>query len=234
MATKGAILAMIGKDDVDQDDADPQIQDPSEDLARAIAGGLAEAKGGLLANGPIARDQWRGPDRQNAVETVGARYVVEVAPAALSLSYFSLDWRHYDITFGTTAQVIDPVDGRVVSKAKCFVGMDHSAPLLRRHELLENHAEKLRAAVAKKASACLAKLEAGLDLPAGSRQPLMLAANPATPSAQAPGGAGVVLVSDASAACDADKRRYAAELGVSCSSLGAQIAFPNTTAAKIE
>jgi hypothetical protein len=220
--------ALAGKDDVDVDDADPVIQDTSEDLARAIASGLANAKGGVLANGPIVRDQWRGPEKEDAVREIGVRYVVEVTPVTMQLLYFSLDWRHYDLTFNTTAQVIDTVDGHVVSKAKCWVGTDHSEPLLRRHELLENHAEKLLARVTVKTSTCLAKLEASLKLPASNGRLLtaaVLASDPAMPFGSAPRALGAEIISGASTTCDADKQRYAAEIGVPCESLSNRVNF---------
>jgi hypothetical protein len=230
--------SMIDNHGVAEGDANPAIQDPSEDLARAIAGGLADAKGGLLAKDPIARDQWRGPGKKDADRAAGARYVVEVAPVTMTLAYFALDWRHYDLMFNTTAQVIDTADGRVISKARCSISRDHSGPLAGRPELLANHAEKLNAVVAIKASACLARLEAGLDLPMRNRRPLTLAtlaSNPATSSALASGATAVALISDASPACNADKRRYAAEVGVPCEALSERVDFhpaPLQTVAK--
>jgi hypothetical protein len=208
-------------------DANPAIQDSSEDLARALAGGLADAQGGLLAEGPIPRDQWRAPGKQDATRAMGARYVVAVAPVTMTLGYFALDWGHYDVMLNTTAQVIDTADGRVVSKARCLIKQEYSGPLAGRRDLLANHAEKLQARIAVKTSACLAKLQTDLHLPvSNSRLPTAptLASNPATPH----GGPGLELIADASPACDADKKRYAAEIGVSCDALGARVEFTLT------
>jgi hypothetical protein len=232
-AAKGLTAALIDQHGLQKGEASPTIQDPSEDLARAIAGGLAKARGGSMASGPIALDQWRGSDRKAAVQANGARYVVEVAPVRMTLSYFALDWRHYDLILSTTAKVIDTADGHVMSKANCTVSRDHSAQLAGRRELLANHAEKLNAVIATKTSACLAKLQTGLDLPVSNSQPLTIAAS--TPDAASASGAwSAALVSDPAVACDADKARYAAQLGVPCASLGAKVMFTQTSGSTIQ
>src|SRR6185503_3990337 len=96
-AVKGLAIGLINQNGLAKGEADPAIEDSSEDLARAIAAGLANEQGGSLASAPIARDQWGGPGRQSAVQAIGVRYVVEVAPVSMRLSYFALDWSHYDL-----------------------------------------------------------------------------------------------------------------------------------------
>ena len=49
--------SLIRVDAAAVDEDNPVIADTSEDLARTLASALADAKGGTLANGPIARDK---------------------------------------------------------------------------------------------------------------------------------------------------------------------------------
>ena len=79
IAVAGALIDQHG---LDLDEVDPMIADSSEDMARAIANALADAKGGVLANTPIARDDWSGWGKHTAAQALAERFIAAVAEAA--------------------------------------------------------------------------------------------------------------------------------------------------------
>ena len=145
---------------------DNDIEDPSGDMARDIATAYAAAHGGQVADQPISDDHlWTRAKADKLVEqSNSASYIVDVDPPGMNLIYFSFDWVHFDLMFGSAVRIIDTSNNQVVSHARCFLKPQKSADLMGHEQLLADRATGLKQLIARKSQACVAKMKADLQL----------------------------------------------------------------------
>ena len=145
---------------------DNEIQDPSGDMAREIASAYAAAHGARVADGPVLDGHlWAAAKAESLAEkSTDARYVVDVEPPGMTLIYFTFDWTHFDLIFGTRARIIDTSNNRVISQARCFMRTEKSPDLLGHQQLLADRAAALKLLIIRKSEACVAKMKADLKL----------------------------------------------------------------------
>jgi hypothetical protein len=160
----GALAAIsAGQAIVEKDN----IEDPSHELAKAIATAYAASHGGVVADAPILSDKemLRASPEALSKAATGARYVIDVDPPAMNIIYFSFDWIHYDMLYGDVVRVIDTSNGKIIAHANCFIRSEKKPGLPTHGELLANEGALLKALIARKADACLVKLKQNLKLP---------------------------------------------------------------------
>lgn len=151
----------MGKDIVHDND----VQDPSGDIALAIATAFAASKGGRMADQPLPDDHpWTGVKTDDLMKQAGgARYVIDIDPVSMNVIYFQFDWTHYDLLFGTRVRIIDTMDGKVLAKGKCSFKMDKAAAKTHA-ELIDNGAAGLKKRIAERSQACVALMKVDLRL----------------------------------------------------------------------
>ena len=142
------------------------IEDPSGDMAVKIATAYAASKGGSLAEAPVFDDhKWtRGKASELAARANGASYIVDVEMPGMTLIYFSFDWTHFDLMFGSRVRIVDAKDGSVVGEARCFLKSEKSPGSLTHSELLADNAAALKLLIAAKSEACVAEMNTNLKL----------------------------------------------------------------------
>lgn len=145
---------------------DNAIQDPSGDMAHELATAYAAAHGDRVADAPIPDDHlWTRAKSETLVQqSSGASYVVDVDPPGMTLIYFPLDWKHYDLTFMSGVRIIDTSDGKIVAKTRCYLKSQKTPGAMTHGELLANGAVALKQLIVSKSEACVAQMKAGLKL----------------------------------------------------------------------
>ena len=145
------------------------IEDPGIQVAHDIAAAWAASHGGgQVSDTPILSDRARGQSLDSpeslAKQAAGAAFVVDADPSALAISNFRFDWNHFDLDYIGAVRIIDAVSAKVVASAHCRLSPEHRADLPTHAELLADGGAKLKALIASKRDACLAKLKTDLKL----------------------------------------------------------------------
>lgn len=151
---------------------DDDIRDPSGEMAREIAVAYAAAHGGRLVEAPIIDEHARSAPDTLASRSNGARYIVDAQPSDMLLSYYNLEFKHYDMQFLDAVRIVDTSNGKVIERAHCVAGMQKKTPQSPTLEqLLADKAAGLKALIASKAESCVAKMEADLKLTSAAAEP---------------------------------------------------------------
>jgi hypothetical protein len=142
------------------------IEDPSGDMARALATAYVAAHGGHVADAPILNDEKlsrASPAKLSALAN-GASYIVDVDPPGMNIIYFSFDWTHFDLLYLSQARIIDASNNKVVAQARCFLKTVKAPDLPTHAQLVADNGAVLKQVIARKTEMCLTKLKTDLKL----------------------------------------------------------------------
>lgn len=161
-AALGAIAAISAGKELAEKDG---IEDPSNEIGRKIAEAFAATRQSGLVVTPIQDEKlWeRAKTEKLADLSKGANYLVEVTVPHLLLSYFSLDWAHYDVSLGANVRIIDTSNASVIATAKCGVEKE-KANAKSHEEFVANSGAELKRTIQRKADECVAQMKSTLKL----------------------------------------------------------------------
>lgn len=102
-----------------------QIPNPDLSIGKAIGAAYAQAHGGTLgAMSDVETSVWStigGRNKKLSATAGGARYVVDTDEPSIFLSYFTVDFTKFDVTFVTRVRIIDTSTNQIIAKAGCFI-----------------------------------------------------------------------------------------------------------------
>ena len=132
-----------------------QLEEPANEVARAIAQAYAESIGGQVAQAPIAV----GPGKTDlaAAHDGKAQFIVDAMPAGSTVQYFSFDWAHYTVFFLTQVRILDVASNTVLKSGKCAVKPPKDDPPTY-DQLMADEAAGLRKLLSQGAQACVEDL----------------------------------------------------------------------------
>lgn len=137
------------------------VADPAVALASGVARDLADRRGAVLAEQPIATDG-RFKAKPLAAAAPGARYVVAVNTTAWSHMYRPLHWNSYVVGYSAKMVVVDVQAGKVVLEDGCGWGTG-KAEGISRDDLVKDEAALLKEKMALATAHCQAQFSRALD-----------------------------------------------------------------------
>ncbi|WP_454758338.1 hypothetical protein [Caulobacter segnis] len=137
------------------------VADPAVALASGVARDLADRRGAVLSEQPIATEG-RFKAKPLAAAAPGARYVVAVNTTAWSHMYRPLHWNSYVVGYSAKMVVVDVQAGKAVLEDGCGWGTG-KAEGISRDDLVKDGAALLKDKMALATAHCLAQFSRALD-----------------------------------------------------------------------
>lgn len=137
------------------------VADPAVALASGVARDLADRRGAVLAEQPIATDG-RFKAKPLAAAAPGARYFVVVNTTAWSHMYRPLHWNSYVVGYSAKMAVVDVQAGKIVLEDGCGWGTG-KAEGISRDDLVKDGAALLKDKMALATAHCQTQFSRALD-----------------------------------------------------------------------
>jgi hypothetical protein len=81
-------------------------------------------------------------------------YIVYAYTSLLQMNYFSFDWIHYRIMYGSSVHIIDVKSKTMIGKANCFINADEEGGEPTFDEMFADDGKRLKDELARHATTC--------------------------------------------------------------------------------